>query len=136
MGFTLSSFLVAAGGRFVSAYVASNFNTNAGLWGAFAAGLFWGIGSTFQQMASHAGAAAAGGFIGRAVCRKSGGEWTRGAGVLSRLRGGNFGNGLWAAGATAALSPQIEQLQGAPARIIASALVGGTVSAATRKQVQ
>jgi hypothetical protein len=53
-------------------------------------------------------------------------------GVLSSLRGANFGNGFWAAGATQALSPQIDKVGGGvPGRVAAAALIGGTVSAAT-----
>lgn len=132
LGFTASGFLVAVGGGFVSAYVGSGFNGQAGLWGAFAAGVFWGIGSAFQQVSKTNGA------VGGSGALSSGQFATKVAlhgvtgGVLNSLRGGNFGNGFWAAGATEALSPQIDQLSdNAVAKVTAAAIVGGTVSAAT-----
>jgi hypothetical protein len=49
-GNLLASFLIAAGGGFASAFISTG-SLKAGLWGAISAAIFWGIGSSFSNMA-------------------------------------------------------------------------------------
>jgi RHS repeat-associated protein len=124
-----ASFCVAVAGGFTSAYVATG-SVRAGLWGAFSAGVFWGIGAAFSQEFAYDN-----GFSCTAEMTQ-GAQWAKVAahgaagGVLNELQGGNFGSGFLAAGATQAASPAIDGLPG-PAQFVASAAVGGVVSQAT-----
>ena len=52
-------------------------------------------------------------------------------GVMELLQGGNFGNGFFAAGLTAAVMPNLRDIENDFARVAAGALVGGTISNAT-----
>ena len=52
-------------------------------------------------------------------------------GVMSDLQGGKFGHGFVSAGATQAISPQIDQIGSVPGRVVAAAALGGSVSAVT-----
>lgn len=124
-----ASFAVTVAGGFASAYVATG-SWRAGLWGAFAAGVFWGIGTGFNSIRGEAGAGVFGsGFTSGQYAAKVAAHGAAG-GVLSELQGGNFGHGFLSAGATQAVSPMIEGMP-APAQFVASAAVGGTVSEAT-----
>jgi len=126
------SFGVSVAGGFLSAYVATG-SFRAGLWGAFAAGVFWGIGTAFSDVAGgpmQDGSAmtmrySTGSFAAKIAAHAAGG------GIVSSLEGGNFGSGFLAAGATEALSPAIGEIDSAPVRIMTAAIVGGTVSEAT-----
>ncbi|MEO5625681.1 MAG: RHS repeat-associated core domain-containing protein [Dokdonella sp.] len=124
-----SSFAVAVAGGFLSAYVSTG-SLKAGLWGAFAAAVFWGIGAGFNQAWAHDTG------LSCSAEMTQGAQWAKVAahaaagGVLSEMQGGNFGSGFLAAGATEAASPAIEGLPEA-GQVIASAVVGGTVSQAT-----
>jgi hypothetical protein len=123
------SFGISVAGGFLSAYVATG-SLKAGLWGAFAAGLFWGIGTAFTDVAGgpmQDGSAmtlrySTGSLAARVAAHAAAG------GVLNELRGGNFGSGFVAAGATEVASPEIGKLGNIPLRVLASATIGGTVS--------
>ncbi|MHB8742125.1 MAG: RHS repeat-associated core domain-containing protein [Sulfuricaulis sp.] len=123
------SFGVSVAGGFLSAYVATG-SLKAGLWGAFAAGVFWGIGTAFTDVAGgpmQDGTAMTlryqtGSFAAKVAAHAAGG------GIVSSLEGGSFGSGFLAAGATEVLSPAIDSIGEAPVRIMASSVVGGTVS--------
>jgi RHS repeat-associated protein len=52
-------------------------------------------------------------------------------GVMETLQGGNFGNGFFAAGLTAAVMPGLRGIRNDAIRTAAGALVGGTISKAT-----
>jgi len=52
-------------------------------------------------------------------------------GVMESLQGGNFGNGFFAAGLTATVTPNLRGIKNDFARVAAGALVGGTISKAT-----
>ncbi|MBL8297788.1 MAG: VCBS repeat-containing protein [Rhodanobacteraceae bacterium] len=124
-----ASFSVAVAGGFASAYVATG-SWRAGLWGAFAAGVFWGIGTGFNSIRGAQGTGVFGsGFTSGQYVAKVAAHGAAG-GVLSELQGGNFGNGFLAAGATEAVSPAIDTMPKA-GQFVASAVVGGTVSEAT-----
>ncbi len=97
--------------------------------GAFSAGMFYGIGSSFQE----------GGWA-----REFFGSAARGAkvvahglagGVMSVLNGGKFGNGFASAGFTQLVAPGISGINKgtrfSPGRVFAAAVVGGTASAMT-----
>jgi RHS repeat-associated protein len=126
-GVWAASFGVAVAGGFASAYVATG-SLRAGLWGAFAAGVFWGIGTAFSQSWAYDT-----GF-------SCGAEMTQGAqvakiaahgaagGTLSELQGGNFGHGFVSAGVTQAVSPSIGTIRNVPMQAVASAAIGGTAS--------
>ena len=124
------AFAVSVAGGFLSSYVATG-SLKAGLWGAFAAGVFFGIGSYFQNAgwAHDTGVACSEGLNTGATIAKVAAHAAAG-GVLDELQGGHFGSGFIAAGVTEVASPAIEGLPG-PARPFAAALVGGTVSKAT-----
>ena len=122
------SFAISVAGGFLSAYVATG-SFKAGLWGAFAAGVFWGIGTAFTDVAGgpmQDGSAMSLRYGTGSLAAKVAAHAAAG-GVLNTLQGGNFGSGFIAAGVTEGLSPAIEHLP-APSRPVAAALVGGTVS--------
>lgn len=52
-------------------------------------------------------------------------------GIMESLQGGNFGNGFFAAGVTAAVMPNLRGIRNDAVRTAAGALVGGTISKAT-----
>jgi RHS repeat-associated protein len=52
-------------------------------------------------------------------------------GVMESLQGGNFGNGFFAAGLTAAVMPNLRGIRNDAVRTATGALVGGTISKAT-----
>ena len=121
------AFAIEVAGGFLSAYVATG-SFKAGLWGAFAAGIFFGIGSAFTPLQN----AANGGFMGSgytegAFAAKVAAHAAAG-GVLTTMQGGNFGSGFLAAGATEAASPAIDKIGNVPGRLVAAVAIGGTVS--------
>jgi RHS repeat-associated protein len=110
-----------------------------GIAGALSAGLFYGIGSCFQN-ASWAQAGSGGGAFGTGLNAAGFGAkvLTHGiaGGVMARLQGGKFGNGFVSAGMTQAFSPGIDLIGGgapsaAAQRIVAAAILGGVVSEMT-----
>lgn len=111
-----------------SAYVATG-STRAGLWGAFSAAVFWGIGTYFYFLRDGVGFAGTGLTSGQFAAKVA----AHGAagGVISELQGGSFGSGFVSAGATEALSPVIGKVQNPAARAVVAGAVGGTVSEAT-----
>jgi len=52
-------------------------------------------------------------------------------GIMESLQGGNFGNGFFAAGLTAAVMPNLKGIRSDVARAATGALIGGTISKAT-----
>nr|WP_305119063.1 RHS repeat-associated core domain-containing protein [Tahibacter harae] len=124
-----ASLAVAVAGGFASAYVATG-SWRAGLWGAFAAGVFWGIGAGFSSIQGSSGTGVFGsGYSSGQYAAKVAAHGAAG-GVLTELQGGSFGHGFLSAGATQAVSPAIETMP-APVELIANAALGGTISEAT-----
>lgn len=124
------AFAASVAGGFLSSYVATG-SLKAGLWGAFAGGLFFGIGAYFSQFQGVAGTGFLGsGFSSGAFAAEIAVHGAAG-GIVNDLQGGNFGSGFFAAGATEALSPAIENIDNAPARVMTAVLVGGTISKAS-----
>jgi len=100
-----------------------------GLWGAFSAGLFRGIGSNFDKVKGAKGSGVFGsGFKAGAYSAKVLAHATAG-GTLNVLQGGKFGHGFVSAGITEAVSPSIAQIGNDYAEVAAAAIVGGTTSA-------
>jgi RHS repeat-associated protein len=107
-----AAFAVAVAGGFASSYVATG-SLKGGLQGAFGAAL------TFSTAAGSLGYfqnVAAQGFNG---------------GIMELIQGGNFGDGLIAAGLTAAVMPNVGKIRNNVGRTITGALVGGTISEVT-----
>lgn len=123
---------IASAGGFAAGAVQTG-TMKGGLYGAFSAALFYGIGSTYQSVAAEAGTAGTVGKTGLTSTQLVGKSFMHGiaGGVMSDLQGGKFGHGFVSAGVTQAVSPQINEMSGAGARIVAAAALGGTVSAAT-----
>jgi hypothetical protein len=122
------AFTASVGGGFLSAYVATG-SLKAGLWGAFAGGMFFEIGSYFQSAswAHDTGVSCSvhlstGGHLAKIAAHAAAG------GILQHLQGGRFGSGFLAAGATETLSPAIEHVDHLAGRILTAAMIGGTVS--------
>ena len=133
---------------FASGYAATG-TMQGGIYGAFAAGMFFGIGQAYQGIASANAEAVrqgamqgsslvmgtgltAGQFAGKVVAHGMAG------GVMSKLQGGKFGHGFLSAGVAELSSPMIDGIgpgrmhpSYAGARVVAAAVVGGTVSVAT-----
>lgn len=123
---------------FVSGYVSTG-TLQGGLFGAFSAAVFYGIGTKFQQIQAANGADFKGvfgtGLTGDQFANKVLSHGMAG-GVMSRLQGGKFGHGFLSAGVAELTAPMIDGIGGgavkaAPARVAAAALVGGTVSELT-----
>ncbi|MEZ5462994.1 RHS repeat domain-containing protein [Dokdonella sp.] len=122
-----ASFGIAVAGGFASAYVATG-SLRAGLWGAFAAGVFWGIGTAFSRSWAYD------------TGYSCGAEMTQGArvakiaahgaagGTLTELQGGKFGHGFVSAGVTETFSPAVSSIDNVPAQAVAYAAIGGTAS--------
>jgi len=106
-----------------------------GVYGAFSAALFYGIGSAFTQgnagwAYNDAGQMTAGGVAAKTLAHGVAG------GVMSSLQGGKFGYGFVSAGVTQLSGGQIDRIDAANpgfsiSRTVAAAAVGGTVSAIT-----
>jgi RHS repeat-associated protein len=120
---------------FVSGAVSSG-SLQGGLWGAFSAGLFHGIGTHFADVAGAKGT----GFLGSGLtddqfAAKVLAHGVAG-GVMSTLQGGKFGHGFASAGVAQAFAPGIDRIDAgntgfSAARVAAAALVGGTASVAS-----
>jgi len=140
---------IAAAGGAASGYVATGALKGA-LTGAFSAAAFYGVGSYFQGLKEANSAVkgletlenglTAGQFAGKIAAHAATG------GIMSKLQGGKFGHGFFAAGITQAFSGQIDKIGGMIngvksgsyydignriARVTASAVLGGTVSQVT-----
>jgi RHS repeat-associated protein len=137
MKMTAFTATVAAG--FVAGAVTTG-SLQGGLIGAFSAGLFYGIGTGFENAGNWAKAAEGTGVWGTGLSSAGYAAKTlahgMAGGVMSKLQGGKFGHGFVSAGVTQALSGKIDGIDpsntGVSAkRVIAAALVGGATSAAT-----
>lgn len=136
---------------FVSGTIATG-SWEGGLWGAFSAGVFFGIGSAFEGVANANSAAVDGvraaGFSEYAIntVGKTGLTSTQFAGkvlahavaggVMNSMQGGRFGHGVASAGIVQAFSPGVDRIDVAdsgfnPSRVMAAALIGGTASVAS-----
>ncbi len=115
-----ASYVVAG---FISGAISGGLES--GLWGAFSAGLFYGIGSHFQKLAGAdkilSGAQRAAKVATHAIA----------GGTLNVLQGGKFGHGFVSAGVVEAVSPTVMKIPNSYAKVAVSALVGGSVSAGT-----
>jgi hypothetical protein len=100
-----------------------------GVIGAFSAGLFHGIGSTFTKeitpWAFNGNRMSIAGRLAKAAAHGTA------AGVTELLRGGKFGHGFVSTAAPELLHPQIGKLPTSPVRILSAALLGGALSHAT-----
>ena len=125
-GNTAAAFVVAAAGGFAAGVIQTG-TVKGGLYGAFGAAAFFGVGSYFQnaKWAYSGGQLNSIGLVAKTVSHGMVG------GVMSDLQGGKFGHGFLSAGATQAVSPQIDRINSAPGRVVAAATLGGSVSAAT-----
>ena len=129
------SFGISVAGGFTASYVATG-SVEAGVWGAFAAGVFWGIGTAFSTgycdlSSAGAGATATTGSVTARVAAHA-----AAGGTLNLMQGGKFGHGFASAGITQALSPVIGRAggngpKGIVTRAALSAALGGTVSKIT-----
>ena len=119
------AFAITVAGGFAAGSIQSG-TVKGGLYGAFGAAAFFGVGTAFQnaQWAQQAQYAS----IARVAKTVSHGMV---GGVMSDLQGGKFGHGFLSAGATQAISPQIDRIGSVPGRVVAAAALGGSVSAAT-----
>lgn len=125
--FGLGSFGQVVFAGFVSGSISGGLK--GGVIGAFSAGIFHGIGSTFTEKITpwafnKAGAMNLAGRMAKTVAHGTAG------GVMQSLQG-KFGHGFVSAAAPELLHPQIGKLPASPARILSAALVGGSVSSAT-----
>jgi len=117
------------GGGFVAGAIQTN-SLRGGVYGAFSAGVFSGIGTAFGKMAQAGTYSANALRIGKVVAHGMAG------GVMNSLQGGKFGHGFVSAGATQAFSPGIDRIDAgnmgfSAQRTLAAATLGGTVSAMT-----
>ena len=101
-----------------------------GIYGAFSAGVFSGIGTAFGKMANSGAYSATALRVGKVVAHGMAG------GVMSSLQGGKFGHGFASAGVTQTFSPGIDRIDAgnmgfSAQRTLAAATLGGTVSAMT-----
>jgi len=116
---------IAAGGA-LAGWVGSGFTAKGAVIGAFSAVTFASIGKTFNNTPLEGGA-------------KHIGSHALAGGVISELQGGNFGHGFASAGLTKAMNINgISKAMGgtgsgfhAGMRIIAAAVIGGTISDST-----
>ena len=123
----MSAFAATVTAGFISGAISSG-TLKGGLIGAFSAGMFYGIGSTFAGVEA-AGALTAGQAGAKMLMHGLAG------GVMSQLQGGKFGHGFASAAVTQAFSSKIDGIDRGAAhsakRVIAAAALGGTVSVAT-----
>jgi len=139
-GATTGGFLSVISTGFLSSYVSSGGSFRSGLYGAFSAGVFYGIGSGFDGVARGNSAEGITGiartgltasqFIGKVAAHGIAG------GIMSELNGGKFGHGFASAGITQAFSPAVDKIEGESlgaisTRVSAAAVIGGTSSVAS-----
>lgn len=125
------AFAVVVAGGFTAGSIQSG-SVKGGLYGAFGAAAFFGVGTAFQnaQWANTGNQLNSIGKVAKTVAHGLTG------GVMSDLQGGKFGHGFVSAGATQALSGGIDRLDSgnvgfSAQRTIAAAALGGSVSALT-----
>ena len=137
-GFWTGSTLFAANGvgavavsGFVAGAVASG-NLKGAAMGAFSAAAFHGIGGIFEgRFVPNTGTGALGsGLTAPGLALKSAFHGFAG-GLMGVLQGGRFGHGFLSGFATQAAAGRIDGLQHSHHRVLAAAVLGGTVSAAT-----
>ncbi len=125
---TVGAFAVAAAGGFAAGAIQTG-TVKGGLYGAFGGAAFFGVGTAFTQAnaawAYNGNQLNSVGMVAKTVSHGVVG------GVMSDLQGGKFGHGFASAGATQAISPQIDRIGSAPGRVVAAAALGGTVSSVT-----
>jgi len=124
---------VAALGGFAAGVVTTG-TLQGGLYGAFSAALFFGIGAAFQAYGTP-GNFAGSGYSAGTYSAKVLAHGIAG-GVMGKLQGDSFGHGFVAAGFTEALGGKIDQVDASnpgfsASRVVAASLVGGTASALT-----
>ena len=129
-----STTLFGAYANSFGAYVFSGFvggsitgGLQGGLWGAFSASIFYGIGNSFAPYEKAARGIKQLGDAARLAKIVSHGL---AGGAINMLRGGKFGHGFISAAATEASSPALEHFNDF-GQVVGGALVGGTVSAVT-----
>ncbi|MFT3792946.1 MAG: RHS repeat-associated core domain-containing protein [Rudaea sp.] len=116
-----SGMAIAAAGGFAAGVVATG-TLQGGLYGAFSAAAFYGVG-TWIRAAGLANAQTGSLAWGEAV-----GARAMTGGVVSSLEGGKFGNGFVSAGVTAAAGPLINNAGNGVGRAVIAAIIGGTAS--------
>jgi RHS repeat-associated protein len=127
-----SSFAISVATGFISGVVSGG-GLKGGLWGAFSAGLFNGVGSYFDAAKwAHVSGDIAKSLTSGGVAAKVLAHGVAG-GVMSSLQGGKFGSGFASAAVTQAAATKIDGIDVShpsfsPSRIIAAAIVGGTTS--------
>nr|WP_277347536.1 RHS repeat-associated core domain-containing protein [Wenzhouxiangella sp. XN79A] len=125
-GFTFKGFLSAVLGGAASGAVAAG-SVEGALWGAFAGGVFFGIGQQFAGTAGDGGVFGTS-YTGPELAKASVAHGIAG-GTIAELQGGKFGHGFLSAGVAKAATPAAMSVskdvfvQGA-----AVAIVGGTTS--------
>ena len=122
-----AAFGVVAVGGFAAGAVQTG-TLKGGLYGAFGAVAFYGVGTAFQNAGwayNASGELTSIGLVAKTVAHGIVG------GVMSDLQGGKFGHGFVSAGAAQAVSPQINNISSAAGKVVAAAALGGSVSALT-----
>ncbi|MGD9583590.1 MAG: RHS repeat-associated core domain-containing protein [Lysobacterales bacterium] len=130
-----SNLAVAAATGFVAGVITSG-TLQGGLFGAFSAVLFHGIGEYFDNLAKiniSDGVFGSGLTVNQFASKVL--SHAIAGGIMNRLQGGKFGDGFASAGVTQALSPAIGRVNSgnrgfSPLRVAVAAMVGGTASAA------
>lgn len=121
-------FVVGAG---AAAGGISTGSTQGALYGAFSAGMFYGVGTYFNT-AQWAQATSTSNAFGSGITWGAYGAkvLAHGAtgGVMASLQGGRFGDGFASAGVAQAFAPGIGRIGNAPGRVAAAAIIGGTSS--------
>ncbi|MHB8743911.1 MAG: FG-GAP-like repeat-containing protein [Sulfuricaulis sp.] len=115
----------SAAAGFVSGAIQSD-SLQGGVYGAFSAELFYGIGSYFQgaEWAHDAGSGDLNsvGFTAKIIAHGVAG------GVMSSMEGGKFGDGFIGAGVSEGASPVLSYIRDEAGRVTVAAIVGGTAS--------
>ncbi|HET8941964.1 MAG TPA: hypothetical protein VFN13_08250, partial [Rudaea sp.] len=125
-----SAYLVAGAGGFAAGVIQTD-SLNGGLYGAFSAELFYGIG----QGIDHAGWAQAESGQGTLGTHLNSVGYTSSVvahgiagGVMSSLQGGKFGSGFAAAGFAQFASPATQGFGHVSTRVVVASIIGGTAS--------
>ncbi|MBE5316075.1 MAG: VCBS repeat-containing protein [Xanthomonadales bacterium] len=128
-----ASFWGAVAIGFTSGVVATG-SLEGGLWGAFGAGIFHGIGIGFESVGAGNGANFDGVFNTNLTGPQFAGQVLSHAtagGVISVMQGGKFGHGFASAGISKAAGPATANAPNDFVRAGVHALIGGTASAAS-----
>jgi hypothetical protein len=125
-GFTFKGFLSAVLGGAASGAVAAG-SVEGALWGAFAGGVFFGIGQQFAGTAGDGGVFGTS-YTGPELAKASVAHGIAG-GTIAELQGGKFGHGFLSAGISKAATPAAMSVsKDVFAQGAAVAIVGGTTS--------